>query len=146
MNKNGKPSFSERLARFYEGRNGNDEFSRLLIWGALVFLIISLVTPQLWNGIPAQILWYLSLVMIAFGYFRMFSKNIYRRQAENTKYLAIKRKLFGDKTSRARRRAEMKQYKRFSCPKCGAKMRVPRHKGKVKITCAKCGNVFFGKT
>jgi hypothetical protein len=146
MSNNGKPTFKERLARFYAGRYGNDEFSRALLVAALVLLVASLATGTVLNGVLSNILWVISLLLLAYGYFRTFSKNIYARQAENEKYVFIKRKLFGDRASRARRREESKRYKRFSCPRCKAKMRVPRNKGKVKVTCAKCGSVFFGKT
>lgn len=146
MNNSGKPSFSERLRRFFEGRNGNDELSRLLIWGALIVLVASMATGSVWNGLLSNILWILSLAIMGWSYFRMFSKNIYARQAENAKYVSLRRKLIGDKASRARDKAERMQYKRFICPACKTKMRVPRGKGKVKITCKGCGNVFYGKT
>jgi hypothetical protein len=146
MSYNNKPGFSERLRRFFEGRNGNDELSRLLIWGALGVLVVSMATGSLWNGVLSNILWAVSIVLLGYGYFRMFSKNIYARQAENAKYVALKRRLFGDRASRARRKAENIQYKHFTCPACKTKMRVPRGKGRVKITCKQCGSVFYGKT
>ena len=146
MNNRGKPSFSERMRRFFEGRNGNDALCRALLVAALVPLAASLATPSVWNGALSNILWVLSLALLAWSYYRMFSKNIYARQAENEKYLALKKKLFGDRASRARRREERKHYRRFSGPKCALKMRVPRGKGRVKITCSKCGAVFYKKT
>lgn len=141
-----KKSFSERTRRFFEGRNGSDALSRALIWGALALLVVSMLTESVLNGVLSNILWAVSLIVMAFGYFRIFSKDIYRRQAENEKYQKFTRKLFGDPATRAGRRAEKKQHKHFSCPACKAKMRVPRNKGKVKITCAKCGVAFYGKT
>lgn len=144
--KNGKPTFRERLARFYEGRNGSDALGRALSLTSLVFLIASLATGAVWEGILSNVLWFLALALLVWSTFRMLSKNIYARQAENDKFLALKRKLFGDKASRARKGAERKQYRHFRCAKCKTKMRVPRGKGKVRITCVKCGNVFFGKT
>ncbi len=146
MNNKGKPSFSERMRRFFEGRNGNDALCRALLVAALVLLVASLATTSVWSGRLANILWVLSLALLGWNYFRMYSKNIYARQAENEKYLALKKKLIGDRASRARRREERKHYRRFSCPKCRLKMRVPRGKGKVKVTCSKCGAVFYKKT
>lgn len=144
--KNGRPTFRERLSRFYEGRNGNDALGHTLSLTSLVVLIASLATGSVWEGILSNILWFLALALLAWSTFRMLSKNIYARQAENDKFLAFKRKLFGDKASRARKRAQRQQYRYFRCPKCKTKMRVPRGKGKVRITCVKCGNVFMGKT
>ena len=41
---------------------------------------------------------------------------------------------------------QRKYYKFFTCPSCRASLRVPRHRGKIKIVCRKCGTSFFGKT
>ena len=42
---------------------------------------------------------------------------------------------------------EVKQeYKYFKCKSCGAKLRVPKHKGKITITCPKCRTSFKGKS
>lgn len=32
------------------------------------------------------------------------------------------------------------------CPNCGIKIRVPKNKGKLKITCQSCENQFFVET
>ena len=38
------------------------------------------------------------------------------------------------------------EYKYFKCKTCGAKLRVPKHKGKITITCPKCRTSFKGKS
>ena len=38
------------------------------------------------------------------------------------------------------------QYKVLKCPKCRLRMRVPRHKGRVRITCRGCGEKFERRT
>lgn len=144
--KNGKPTFRERLARFYEGRNGSDALCRAMTLTSLVFLIVSLLTGSVWEGILSNIFWFLALALLVWSTWRMLSKDIYKRQSENDKFLTLKRNLLGDKASRARKSAARKQYKHFACPKCKTKMRVPRGKGKVKVTCVKCGNIFYKKT
>lgn len=40
---------------------------------------------------------------------------------------------------------ERKAYKIFTCPNCRQKQRVPRGKGKIRITCKQCGAKFEGK-
>ena len=50
---------------------------------------------------------------------------------------------------RARWRVKMeqrRQYKIFRCPSCGIKLRVPRGKGKIKVTCRQCGATFEKKS
>lgn len=41
---------------------------------------------------------------------------------------------------------EKKNYKIVSCPKCGQKLRLPRGKGKIVVTCKKCSFEFKLKT
>ena len=38
--------------------------------------------------------------------------------------------------------AELKQYKYLICPQCAQRLRVPRGKGRIRVTCINCGNVF----
>ena len=37
-------------------------------------------------------------------------------------------------------------YKVINCPECSQKIRVPKNKGKIKITCKSCKNKFILKT
>ncbi len=34
----------------------------------------------------------------------------------------------------------------MKCPKCGITTRVPKGKGKIRITCPKCGEIFQRKS
>lgn len=34
-------------------------------------------------------------------------------------------------------------YKVVKCPNCGSKLRIPKEKGKIKVTCPKCSNSFL---
>ena len=65
--------------------------------------------------------------------------------AENQKLLQFWWKL---KNGRANRpsREERRKYKVFICPTCKQKLRVPRGKGKISISCPKCGTSFIKKT
>lgn len=38
--------------------------------------------------------------------------------------------------------AELRQYKYFICPQCAQRLRVPRGKGRLRVTCTRCGNMF----
>ena len=37
-------------------------------------------------------------------------------------------------------------YSYFRCPQCGQQLRVPRGRGKISITCPKCGHQFIKKS
>ncbi|MDO4798818.1 MAG: hypothetical protein Q4A01_12455, partial [Coriobacteriales bacterium] len=41
---------------------------------------------------------------------------------------------------------EFKGYKHLTCPECGQRVRVPRKKGKIRITCPKCHAKFEAKS
>ena len=41
---------------------------------------------------------------------------------------------------------DRKYFKFFKCPACRQKIRVPRGKGKIEITCPRCGDRFIKKT
>ncbi len=57
--------------------------------------------------------------------------------------------LIGDDMVEGLDRAKIERlmnYSVISCPKCDTKLRVPKNKGKIKVTCPKCSNEFhWGK-
>ncbi|NCC66950.1 MAG: hypothetical protein EOM14_01970 [Clostridia bacterium] len=132
----------QKFAKFMAGRYGADEFSRFLSVAALIILLISMVV----GGIAQMLLFLLALATLIFSYVRVFSRKIGRRRSENAKYLAHRRKLADRLILRRDMWRQRKQYKFFRCPSCGAVLRVPRGKGKIRIVCKKCGTAFEKKT
>lgn len=149
--------FRERLARFMYGRYGSrglDQLSKFLMYTSLILLIF--------GRFISGILYIVGLAMFVYMYFRLFSKNIYKREYENDKYLNAKNKvcaffskLFGKNNSNGRFSSRCNSYsgntytvtyKIFKCPKCKQKLRVPRGKGKIQISCKRCGNEFIKRT
>ncbi len=131
----------ERLARFMAGRNGNDRLNMFLLVVDAVLIVLSTV----WRS-ASGVLYPLVLVLLGYIYFRMFSRNVYKRREENGKYMRLKYKVDAALRLRKERWIQRKDYKFFTCPSCRTSLRVPRHRGKVKIVCRKCGTSFFGKT
>lgn len=129
-----------------QGRNGTDQFARFVSWVALALILISLFTGKVLNGVISSIAWMLSLAAIAYSFFRMFSKNVVKRRIENQRYLACEGRVKGWFSNQKQRYKDRKIYKYFRCPGCRATLRVPRGKGKVQITCKKCGKKFLGNT
>ena len=41
---------------------------------------------------------------------------------------------------------EYRTYRYLICPQCSQRLRVPRGKGKIKVTCTKCRNQFIAKS
>lgn len=134
--------FSEKLAAFMVGRYGPDKLSRFLSFLALIVLIINLFV----RGIAGQILYLIVLLLLAFSLFRMLSRNTTARYKENVAYLKAKNRVIGLYTNCKRRLRERKTHRFYRCPTCKTTVRVPRGKGKIRITCPKCGNAFVRKS
>ena len=125
------------------GRNGNDQLNRfLLLAGAASLLLASLLRRNLLGSL----LYLLALALLGLTYFRMLSRNLYRRRSENERYLREKEKLSARLRILRERWNQRKDYKFFTCPSCKAVMRVPRGRGKIRIVCHRCGNTFTGKS
>ena len=88
----------------------------------------------------------LALVLLGVCYFRMFSRNYAQRSAENQKYLDLTWKIRSKFDKTKRRIVESKDYHIYKCPSCGQKIRIPRGKGKICITCPKCRHEFEKKS
>lgn len=132
----------ERLIRFMTGRNGADNLSRAVSVVVIVLLVVSL----LFHGDAVRALWILAVLGMVYVYFRMFSRNVYKRRDENAKYL---RATAGVRTyfrGLRERWSQRRDYKFFRCPSCRTLLRVPKGKGKIKVVCRKCGNSFIKKT
>ena len=128
----------QRTARFMTGRNGNDALNRFLLVCDLVLLLLS----SLLRGPFFR----LALALLGYIYFRMLSRNVYKRQDENGRYLRAKYKLQSRLRLVGERWKQRRDYKFFVCPSCHATLRVPKGRGKIKIVCRKCGTSFTGKS
>ena len=129
----------EKFYRFMAGRNGPDQLCRFL---SILALALILVNAFLHN----TLLWALGLALLIYAYFRMFSRNISRRREENARFLRLQNKITGGVRNALDRWRQRKDYAFFRCPGCRAMLRVPRGKGRVRVTCRKCGNAFERRT
>lgn len=136
-------NMKERLARFMQGRYGVDQFSRFLLIAGLVLVFVSLFFGSSVLGSAAYLLGW---VMVIYCYFRMFSKNISKRYAENQSFLS---KTSGIRNFFQNQKNIWKQrriYHIYTCPSCRQKIRIPRGKGKIEVRCPKCGTTFIKKS
>ena len=134
---------SSATARFMYGRNGGDQLNvALLVVYLAVCLLQALFAGR--QGLSA-LLHLLTLVIAALVLFRMFSRNLEKRRAENARFLSwwspIQCRFHG-----ARQRRLDKEHKYFTCKNCKTICRVPAGKGKIVITCPKCGRKIIGKS
>ena len=132
----------QRLAQFMAGRNGNDQFNVFLLVLDILLVLIGTVA----GGTAGAVIYMAVLLLLLYIYFRMFSRNLYRRREENGKYLRLRYKLMAELRIHWERWVQRKDYKFFTCPSCRTTLRVPRGHGKIKIVCRRCGNSFTGKS
>ena len=120
------------------GRRGADELSMaMLIGGALLSLLATILrTP---------VLSLLSMAIYIFTLFRMFSRNLEKRHAENAAFLKLWNGMISGIRQFFNRLKNMKKYKYFKCPECKSRLRLPRGVGEVTVTCGKCHHPFKQK-
>ena len=118
-----------KLYYFMQGRRGADHFSRFLMNIALVLILVSIFTRK--YIVISFLLNLFILALLVYTNFRVFSRNLYKRELENNRYLVWRNSL-----------KERKKYKYFKCPQCGQKMRAPRGSGKIRVTCHQCNASF----
>lgn len=121
------------------GRYGQDELGKFILSLSLILLIINLFVKTAALSAAA-------LVLIIYSYYRIFSRDVRARYVENKKFLStvdpLRRKFFSSKNKYDNR----KVYKYIKCPKCKFEMKVPKNKGKIRVTCKKCGEKFIVKS
>ena len=134
------------LARFMYGRNGVDQLNVALLWGYILLWIPQFILAlTLRSGLLDLLFDVVRLAMIAVMFFRIFSRNLARRRAENQRFVNWWWRM---KSSRqgARERHADKDHKYFTCKNCRTICRVPVGKGNIVITCPKCGAQIRART
>ena len=132
----------QRTARFMAGRNGNDQLNLFLLIVDVALLLLASIFSRSLGGI----LYPLVLLLLGYSYFRMLSRNLYKRRTENENYLRLRAAAASKLRVMKERWVQRRDYKFFTCPSCKAVMRVPRGRGKIRIVCRKCGSSFAGKS
>lgn len=128
----------EKLQRFMMGRYGSDRLNQVLMILALVSIVLSFF--------GLHFFYLAALALMIYAYFRIFSRNIGKRAAENQWYLKYEMKVRAFFQRKKREFAQHRDYHIYKCPNCRQKLRVPRGKGKIAIRCKKCGTEFIRKS
>ena len=129
----------EKIQQFLVGRYGSDQFGQFLLITAIACMVISML-------FDSSIFNLASILLLVLSYYRMLSKNHSRRYAENIHYLKYADKVTGFFRAKKRYLAQLKDYHIYKCPSCKQKIRIPRGKGKISITCPKCRTEFVKKS
>lgn len=131
-----RPSFRERVAAFFIGRNGPDALAKTFMWISLLPLPFVWFLPNPW---VSAALYLVSVGLMGYAFFRIFSRNLWKRQKENLAFVRFWQ-------FRKTRFAQRKTHCFFRCPRCKAWLRVPKHRGRIVVTCRPCGHRFEKKT
>ncbi len=148
------------------GRNGMDSLNRALLALAAIIAALQFVYTLV-SGRPGG-MYAAAIGLVVVAIFRFFSRNTYKRGAENMMFSQL---WTGLKQRRATSRAAAannpyrqspnpyrtpkpkkadKDAHRLTkvvvCKKCGQKLRVPKGKGKIRVFCKNCGEAFEAKS
>ena len=128
----------ESFSRFMSGRYGADQLGMSMLWTSLAMTVLGSIFRLFVLTLMAD-----ALLILMF--WRMLSKDRYRRQSENQAYLQktyAVRKAVSEWVNRVK---NSKKYRYFTCPQCKKRLRVPRGVGNITITCKDCGTKFDKK-
>lgn len=131
------------LERMFMGRNGMDQLNTAVLGLGLVCWVASMLIPV--QGFQT-ILYYAFVLAAGVCIYRALSRNVAKRQEENRKFLRKTGRFRNTKESWQTKAEQKRQFKIFKCPSCGVKLRVPRGKGKIRVTCRQCGATFEEKS
>ena len=123
------------LQKFMVGRNGRDELQVVVLYASFLLYALASVLEKFIPVFGLKIIGWLGII---YSFYRFCSKDVLRRREENRKFLQELEFL-------KLRISVRKTHKIYRC-KCGRKIRVPKRRGKIEITCPLCGNKFIRRT
>lgn len=129
----------ERFRRFMAERYGTDALNQFLSIVSIVLLLVALLSR-------VNLFTWVGMGVLIWCYYRTFSRNIPKRTEENYKFYTLKQQLEGKVRSLKEQWANRKLYHYYRCPQCRQKLRVPRGRGRIQISCPRCGTQFIKKS
>ena len=129
----------EKIRQFMIGRYGTDGLNQFLSIASIVMLLISLITR-------ISLFTYVGMVLLILCYYRSLSRNISKRTEENYKYYAVKDRIRNKFSGLKDQWDNRRLYHYYRCPQCRQKLRVPRGRGRIQISCPRCGTQFIKKS
>ena len=99
----------QKLQQFMSGRYGADQLGQVYMGISMVLLIISIFTR--WN-----ILYLIAFGLMIYEYYRMMSKQVEKRYAENQKFATWKYQMVVKRNKRKEEWKQRKIYHFYKCP------------------------------
>ena len=133
----------ECFERFMRGRYGVDKLSNFLVILAIILVILDFfvhVSPF------HQIINILTFMAVLLAYMRIFSRNHYKRSAENERFMKIYNRVRFFAATKKSHMEQRKTHHIYKCPNCRQSIRVPKGKGRIAITCPMCHTEFIKRS
>lgn len=131
-------NFMNKIRQFMSGRYGTDVLNfALIISGCVLTFVLSLFRVRYGSLI--------SPIPYGIAIYRMLSRNYAARSRENAKFLKLitpVKNFIQKKTAQF----QDKDHKYYNCPQCHNTLRVPKGRGKIKISCPHCSKEFIKRT
>lgn len=127
------------MGRFSYGRNGVDQLTVFMLTVSLIIALIGGIFRLPW----LQLIYYVGVILVVY---RILSRNLTKRRTENQMFLQKTRAVTSWFRIQKRIFQERKTHRYFKCPTCKQRLRVPKGKGSIKITCSRCGEQFSRKS
>ncbi|MEE1186496.1 MAG: hypothetical protein UHN02_03855 [Acutalibacteraceae bacterium] len=124
----------QSIYSFMYGRCGIDRLGIVLM---VIYFVLSILTG-FFEGTVAFILYFLSLAVFIYFLYRFLSRDLAKRQAENTKTIIFLNKV----KNMFKKDIKDKNKVIRKCPDCKAKIRLPKKKGRHSVTCPRCKVTF----
>lgn len=138
--------FRQKFADFMQDRYGTDDLARALTLAVIVLLVVSLICMVAGLGLVSTVISLVALLLILWCFFRMCSKHIDAREKENARWQAFSKNWDSYAAFLKNWATYHKDYKVFRCPHCGEVLKVPKGKGKIRVTCPVCHTKFEKKS
>ena len=127
--------WQRKVAEWLRGRQGPDDLATFCVNVAIVVVVVNLFARTSWLG-------WVALALVVYAMFRIQSKNLGSRARENEAFLNALGPVRPWVQNPRAAWAELRSYKHARCSSCKQKVRVPRGKGKLRVTCPRCGTKF----
>lgn len=127
------------LNKYMRGRAGGDHFSIFLLLFSMIVTLLGRISGIYFIEI-------ISYIPLFFGVYRMFSKNIQQRRLENYHFMIKFSPVYKKFHKLVYRLYSSKSHKLVPCTTCKTMLRVPKKKGRIRITCPKCKTRIIRKT
>lgn len=115
----------EKLIRFMQGRYGIDQLSKFLLITGLAVVLLSAFFGE---TAVSMLLYIFGWGVVIYCYFRIFSRNVQKRYAENQAYLMKTYKIRNWFQNQKNIWQQRKVYHIYTCPSCKQKIRIPKGK------------------